>query len=290
MSLISKLERRFGRLAIPNATALLVAGQAALYVMAMVADRISLASIAMVPGKVLQGEVWRLATFLFYPPSTGPLFVIFYFMLFYIFGNALETRWGAFRYNVFLAVGYVANVGAAFLAYGIAQAEAAPKGLALIGGMQAPNYFLYGTVFLAFARLFPDFVLQLMFVLPIRIKWLALVAWIGYGYTLVKSLSVGDYMTALLVVASVTNYLVFFGKEHWSDLKHGQRRRSYQAKAKKATEKPRHECRVCGLNSVDSPRTMFRYCSKCSGQACYCPEHIRDHEHVASGEPASREA
>ena len=49
---------------------------------------------------------------------------------------------------------------------------------------------------------------------------------------------------------------------------------------KKATATSRHVCRVCGLSSDASPKTLFRYCTKCAGQACYCPDHIRDHEHV----------
>ena len=42
--------------------------------------------------------------------------------------------------------------------------------------MPATNGFLYGTVFLAFARLFPDFTLYILFVLPIKIRWLATAA------------------------------------------------------------------------------------------------------------------
>jgi len=291
MSLINKLERRFGRFAIPNLTALLVIGQAAMYVIGLVGRRISFEGVALVPGKVLEGEVWRLITFLFYPPGVGPLFAIFYFMLFYLFGNSLEQRWGAFRYNVFLAVGYAANVAAAFAAYGILQAQAGVPGIGFVDiGVPASNTFLYGTVFLSFARFYPDFTLNLYFLLPIRIKWLALLMWIWYGYGLLTSLVDGLWMAALTIVASVANYILFFGREHWSELKHGHRRRSFQVKTKKTIAKPRHECRVCGLNSVDSPRTLFRYCSKCAGQECYCPDHIRDHEHVETREPAGREA
>jgi hypothetical protein len=88
-------------------------------------------------------------------------------------------------------------------------------------------------------------------------------------------------------VATVLNYLLFFGREHVRELRHGQRRRSFQSKAKRATSTAGHACVVCGLNSEDSPRTLFRYCSKCSGQRCYCPQHIRDHEHVIDKEPVA---
>jgi hypothetical protein len=196
-----------------------------------------------------------------------------------MFGTTLERNWGAFRFNMFILIGWLANVIAAFAAAALVGSIALDAPIVLqLAPTAASNEFLYSSLFLAFARLYPDFILNLFFVLPIRIKWLALLAWIGYGYLIVR----GPWMTRLLVIATIFNYLLFFGQQHWRELRHGQRRRAFQAKAKKSTVAPTHQCRVCGLNSNDSPKTPFRYCSKCEGQACYCPEHIRDHEHVTA--------
>ncbi len=272
MSLINRLERKFGRWGIPNVTLFLIVGQVLLFALVMLRARDGgnpLANVALDPAKVADGEVWRLVTFLFVPFNMSFIWVIFSWILFYLFGTSLEQQWGTFRYNVFLLIGYVANVAAAFLAW------------AVMGqSMPASNLFLYGTVFLAFARLFPDFTINLYFVLPIRIKWLALLMWIGYGYTLLTA----DWLGKLLVIASVLNYLLFFGKEHWRDLRQGQRQRSFQTKVKQSTKRLVHECRICGNNSGASPKMLFRYCSKCAGQCCYCPEHISDHEHVQAEE------
>ena len=60
MPLISRLERRFGRWAIPNLTLLLVAGQAMLYVAALLPQGVNLNRLALDPARILQGEVWRL--------------------------------------------------------------------------------------------------------------------------------------------------------------------------------------------------------------------------------------
>ena len=84
----------------------------------------------------------------------------------------------------------------------------------------------------------------------------------------------------MLIFASVLNYLLFFGNEHLQEWKQGHRRRTHQATVKAASKKIQHQCLVCELNSENSPRTLFRYCSKCEGQSCYCPEHIQNHEHV----------
>ena len=264
MSLIHRLERRFGRFAIPNLTGILIIGQVALYFLAMVREDLALDRVLLVPELVLQGQVWRLVTFLFTPPTTNPLFAMIFWSLMYLFGTSLEQYWGSFRFNVFLLLGYLANVAAAFIAHFAGEA------------VITSNAYLYSTIFLAFARLYPDFVLNIMFILPVKVKWLALLMWLSLGYALL----VGSWTSKLLIIASVLNYLLFFGREHVGEWKQVQRRRSYQAKATRAAATAKHRCSVCGLTSDDSPKTLFRYCSKCSGQQGYCPDHIHDHEHI----------
>jgi hypothetical protein len=92
MSLMSRLERRFGRWAIPNLTLILIAGQAALYIANRMPGGIQLNRIALNPARVMQGEVWRLVTFLFTPPGQPLVFVLFYFLLFHLFGSTLEHQ------------------------------------------------------------------------------------------------------------------------------------------------------------------------------------------------------
>jgi hypothetical protein len=279
MSLLSQLERRFRRFAIPNLTTILVAGQACLWIANFLPQGINVERVMLEPSKVVQGEVWRLVTFLFTPPGVGPLFAILYFLFFHMIGTTLERQWGDFRFNVFILLGWIANVAAAFLASAMVGNFDTNLGWAeRFAPVAASNLFLFSSLFLAFARLYPDFIINVLYVLPIRVKWLALLEWIGYAYFLLR----GPDVVRLLVLATVFNYLLFFGPEHVRELRHGQRRRSFQAKAKKATVAPTHQCRICGLNSNDSPKTPFRYCSKCEAQACYCPEHIRDHVHVTA--------
>ena len=179
MSLLDKIERRFRRFALPHLTIGLILCQVVVYAMSQgqmlkagggdpqgqtVLDR-----IALVPDKVLEGQVWRLLTFVCEPPVTNVVFALFFWYLFYLMGEALELNWGPFRYNVYLLIGYLATVAVSFLT---------PQAPASIG-------FLEGSVFLAFAALFPDFVIHLFFLLPVKIKWLALLAWIGYFFALV---------------------------------------------------------------------------------------------------------
>jgi hypothetical protein len=214
---------------------------------------------------------------LFDPPITNLVFAFFFWYLFYLMGTTLEVNWGTFRYNAFLLIGYLASVVSAFAVhFGV--------GLPL----PANNGFLYGTVFLAFARLYPDFVMYIFFVLPVKIRWLALFQWCGYAVGLLF----GDWMSRGMIAASVLNYLLFFGRDIWRDMKQGHRRMQHQARTIRSPQRLVHKCAVCGLTSEESPRTQFRYCSKCGGERCFCPEHLHGHEHVAPRdvEPAQQQA
>ena len=272
MKLLDRLERKFGRYAVPNVTIGLVLGQVLVYVPTLTGqgNRL-LGSLQFVPSLVLEGQVWRLFTFLLQPPlNVHPIFMFFFWYIFYLMGTALERTWGVFRYNLFLLIGYVATVGVSL-------------GTALLTPFDLPasNGFLQGTVFLAFAYLYPDFRLALFFILPIKIKWLALIQWIGYLYAFGTALVAGNTIVCLVVAASVVNFFVFFGKDLLWRVNAGRRRMADKARRGKMATQPRHRCTICGVTDKSDPGMSFRYCSKCEGSPCYCENHLRNHQHVA---------
>jgi hypothetical protein len=219
-------------------------------------------NIVLIPSRVLEGEVWRLFTFLVMPPPMNPVFAFFFWYLWYLMGTALEANWGTVRYNLFLLIGFIVTAAAAFLT------PNAP----------ASNAFLEFSVFLAFATLFPDFQLSLFFILPVKVKWIALMysVWLGY------QVLVEDWSTRIAVLASVANYLLFFAPEIYRRVQGGRRRMAFQATEAARRNKPFHVCRVCGKTDRSDPDMEFRYCSQCAGVCGYCSEHIRNHEHVTA--------
>ncbi|HEY1685512.1 MAG TPA: hypothetical protein VGG19_12170 [Tepidisphaeraceae bacterium] len=266
MSLLSKLERRFGRMAIPNITLIIVLGQAVAYLLAMMqpgtaGDPTSSFrfKMALIPTLVLHGEVWRLFSFIFFPSSENILFLFFDLYFFYFMGQALEANWGAFRYNVYLLIAYVMTVAAAFV-----QPDYA-----------ATNLYIGISVFLAFAFLFPEFVMLLFLVLPVKMKW---ASWLAWAYLLFMFV-IGDVQTKLLIVASVLNFLLFFGKDIIHHAKTGHRRLKNQAEKVQQRDKPFHVCAVCGITDKTNPKMDFRYCPLCVGSWGYCTEHLLHHEH-----------
>lgn len=264
MRWLYRLERKLGRWAIPNLTQVLVVGQVLSYVLVQLRPEI-LDRIALIPARVLQGEVWRLLTLIFDPPATALLWAFLFWYFFYFLGTALEAAWGAFRYNVYLAVGYLATVAVAFVTPEVA----------------ASNSFLYASVFLAFATLYPDYQIYLFFVLPIRVRWLALLMWLGYALQLVR----GDWATRLALLASISNYLLFSYGEIWRRIKTAQRRMAAQTRQRDQQGQVFHRCRICGITDQTHPQVEFRYCSRCAGTHCYCPEHLYSHTHVERDTP-----
>lgn len=265
--LLDRLARLLGPLAIPNLTLVLLASQAVCFFLSF-AQPETLERFALVPRLVLAGEVWRVVTFLAIPPTFNLLFLFFAWYMFFLMGTALEGQWGAFRYNLYLLIGWLATLGAAF---------AFPD-------VRASNEFLAGTVFLAFAQLYPRFEISLFFILPVQVRWLALLTWILYGYTVLT----GSWADRVLVLAAVLNFLLFFSDDIVFRIRSSHRRMEWQRKQLAAKPTTLHRCDVCGLTEKQDPRMDFRFCSKCAGSHEYCQEHLRNHEHVtAAPEPTA---
>ena len=262
MALLNRLERLFGRFAIPNISLYLVFGQVLFWGVAYL-GYFDLETIALLPLKVRMGEPWRLFTFLLLPPNSHPVFIAFAWYMFWMMGSALEGLWGAFRYNLFLFIGWILTVAVALM----------------YPNVYATNVFVAGSVFLAFAFLNPDFEILIFFILPVKIKWLALIQWVSYGYLLL----VGRWPLRFAVLASISNFLIFFSRDLVQRVKTGRRQMEYKAQASATREReraPRHRCAICGKTDVSHPQMDFRYCSKCAGDECYCSEHLRSHEHT----------
>ena len=96
-------------------------------------------------------------------------------------------------------------------------------------------------------------------------------------------LTSGVISAQLMVLASLGNYLIFFGGDlvrSVTRLKSRAKWTANQMSEVKRTSVARHKCTICNIDSNSNPFEDFRYCSKCDGQHAYCEKHLRDHEHV----------
>ena len=56
---------------------------------------------------ILQGQVWRLFTYIFIPTDTRILFLAISMYFYYIIGKSIESSWGTFRFNLFYLCGII---------------------------------------------------------------------------------------------------------------------------------------------------------------------------------------
>ncbi|MDR0249305.1 MAG: hypothetical protein LBI44_06595 [Oscillospiraceae bacterium] len=255
---------KYERYGIKNLMLYVAVGNVAVFIASFAFEGIELAFAFYWPA-ILAGQYWRLLTWIFVPPSAflwilTPLVIFFY----YYMGRELQRIWGRMKLTVFYFTGM-------FL---VAVFAALTRSAAL-------GYELNLSLFLAFATLNPDMQIRFYFVLPIKIKWLALLDAVFILLSVLMSRS-------LLPLVPVVNYLLFFFPQLYAlvlrTAKYAPRRRDFRRQSRPDTQKdPRFSghvfrCHVCGITDRDAPEAEFRYCSRCSGK-CYCPQHLFDHKH-----------
>ena len=252
MTWLDKLERRFGFLGIPGLIRIVVGFSALVFVLVRLnPDFISVLNLD--PQRIRHGEVWRFVTYIFIPQTFSFLWIIFVLWFLWFIGEGLERAWGAFRLTLYFLVGMVGTTAAAFF----------------FGG-NFSNSMLIASLFYAFARFYPDEVIYVLFVLPLKIKWLA---WISAAFLLLGFIvNSNSYRMALL--AALGNYLIFFGPEFLYQARHrhevSTRRRRFALHSRSETE-PLHKCAVCGATELSDPNLDFRVAR--DGEE-YCVAHL----------------
>lgn len=276
MNWINKLERKFGRYAIHNLTLYLIGGYIIGFGVYMFVPNL-LNLLTLEPAYILHGQIWRIISWVLIPPS-GNIFTTVIMMLFYYsLGTALERTWGAFRYNVYIFSGILFTVIGAFLLYLIVGVDAVGYGVFF------STYYINMSIFLAFAVSYPDMEVLLYFILPIKMKWMALV----YAALTIYDLVRGNLFTRIAIIASLLNFIVFFLSSR-NVKPYMPKEQMRKRKFKQEQERPhmtyaggaRHRCAVCGRTELDDPNLEFRFCSKCNGNYEYCQDHLFTHEHV----------
>ncbi len=280
MKWISKMERKYGKYAVRNLSAYIIALYAAGYLMQALSPEI-ISYLTLEPMYILRGQVWRLVSWILVPPSQLGIFTIIMLYFYYSVGTTLERTWGPFRYNLYILSGVVFTVLGAFLLYGILRILY-PTILPAMGGAFS-TYYISMSILLAFTATYPNTEVLLYFFIPIKMKWLG----IFYGVMLLLSFIQSGWPGRVVILASLLNFIVFFLSTrnlHRYTPKEQQRRREFKkavapSRVKNEAETS-HKCAVCGRTEKDGDHLEFRYCSKCDGNYEYCQDHLFTHEHV----------
>lgn len=291
---MSPFERKFGKYAIRNLSFVLVMCYAAGYLLELF-DRSGLliSYLTLNPYAILHGQIWRLVTWVLIPPSSGGLFFTLLMLYFYCsIGTSLERTWGTYRYNVYLFQGMLFTIVGSFLLMGycyLFKPEIPLLGTALtintpveyftVIAMMFSTYYINMSIFLAYAATFPDAQVLLMFIIPIRVKWLGAI----YAVMLLFQFLGTNVYGKFAIGASLLNFVVFFltsrNMMHLNP-KQIHRRQEFKREVRRNTGITKHKCAICGRTEVDSPQMQFRFCSKCDGNYEYCEEHLYTHTHI----------
>ena len=286
------LRRKLEKYAIPNLTLYLIICYGIGYLMQYLVPA-GYQYLMLDPFLVLKGQVWRLVTWILIPPdSSNIFFVLITLYLYYSLGGLLERIWGTYKYNVYLFSGLLFTILGAFVLCGYSVLMGAQPtmytGLYLLNNGSAvyfgqfSTYYINMSIFLACAASIPDVQVLLMFIFPIKVKWLGIV----YGIILLVNCIQGGIATWIVVIFSLLNFLVFFlrskGKMHLS-VGQIKRQQEFHQKMRSAGQTKgitRHKCAICGRTELDGDDLEFRFCSKCNGNYEYCQYHLFTHEHV----------
>ena len=281
MNFLNKMERKYGRYAIHNLTKYMIGCYAIGYILVYLGQMFGgnfFQYLLLSPYHIMHGQIWRIVSWILIPPSSSNIiFVLIMLSFYYYLGTALERTWGAFRYNVYILGGMLCTVIGAFILYFISGPN---EMFSLINGMSFSTYYINLSIFLAFAMNYPDMEVLFMMIIPIKIKYLALLDVAYLLYDLIR----GGWGTRTVIVASLLNFIIYFL------MTRNYRRISPQEIHKQQFKKAvhpqmtpggtRHKCAVCGRTEKDGEHLEFRYCSKCNGNYEYCQDHLFTHQHI----------
>lgn len=199
---IRQLEYKLAPYAIKNLMTVMIGAMAIVYIaellVASTGRGLSLTSwLTFNTSAIMAGQFWRVFTFIFLPPDSSLILVIFAFYFYWLMGQALEAEWGALRFNLFYLCGIIG---------------------ALVSGLitgYATNSYLNMSLFLAFALFYPNYQVLVFFFIPLKVKWLALidVALLTYSFIL------SGWGGRLAIIFSLINVMIFFYRDFFYEIK-----------------------------------------------------------------------
>lgn len=243
MSLIPRLELKLGRFAISGLVQII----AWLQIIVFITLRYGSAELkmgvllALMPQteKILSGQVWLLFSHVLIP-SVGQPFASLMFASFSLWlGRVLEDSWGAFRVNLYVLW--------SVLSLGV---------WSMFFGFPLSSYWLFHSLVFAVAVLIPNEEILLFFILPVKMKWIAL---LDAGYMFFMFM--GGPSSIFLIVFANLNFLVVFGPHFVREWMHQGKtavRRSRFESSKLPEGTFFHQCLVCKKTELDDSHLEFR--------------------------------
>ena len=288
---LNKMERKFGRYAIRNITIYIIGLYILGYVIQFAPFRTNITNyLTLDPYLILHGQVWRLFTWILIPPRALSIWIFFTLYLYYFMGTTMERTIGTFRYNVFIFGGMLFMILSAFLTLLVyylmtgGNEELVAALMFQLSGVFS-TYYIQEAVFLIFAICYPDIQLLLMFIIPVKVKYLGILYAGLLAFSAVYDGILGrNYAIFFAIFFQFLNLFLFYlstGRLNHLKPKEIKRRQEFSRGVKMRPHGvTRHKCAVCGRTEETNPELEFRFCSKCNGNYEYCQDHLFTHQHV----------
>lgn len=257
MTLLDRLEKRFGWLAFPGLLRFYAIFHGIVYVLQWFRPDLG-KLLEFDLGRIMAGELWRTVTFLIASSGSigagvfGILATLFFIMVAFMMSDALEEAWGVFRTTLFHLTGFMGLILANFLFPTL---------------MPESGTLIYGAAFFAFATLFPKVEFLLLFILPVQVRFLA---WLNVGIWLLAVLR--DWRMLPFLLLGYLGYLIFAGVPALLGMRRGGSLvPPVTPFRRKAEVEAFHSCAVCQRTEVSDPGLEFRVGA--DGRE-YCQEHL----------------
>lgn len=197
MRIIEKLERKLPWLSFEN----LYLYMTAIFLLGLIMNLFNplfyYLNLSLDVKKILAGQVWRLFTFVFYPPSTSGS-ILLSLLLIYVYYSITKTltfMWGNFKFNLYLMIGFFSQIIGAFISYFIFGANI----------IIFPTYSFF-SIIMAFALSFPETYFYIYFLIPIKAKYFAYLEVALYTFSFLSS----GIENRIAIICSAANVFIFF--------------------------------------------------------------------------------
>ena len=182
-----------------------------------------LSYLQFVPAYILQGQVWRLVTWVVVPNASSPFMLLLTCYFYYWIAVMLEREWGTARFTLFYLSGMVLSVVIGMLVGLAGVAQINPYYLLYPMNL---SYYLNLSIFLVLSVLYGEMQVLLFFVIPIRVKYFGVFAAVLWVFSFLGASLPGklDYLLSML------NVWLFFAPMVYRSLRAWVRREQWKRK------------------------------------------------------------
>jgi len=253
--ILNRAERKFGKLAFPGILRWIAGFQLLGTILAIMSPGF-LEAIIFDQTKIFNGEVWRAFTWLFFPSSANLVFAIISTLFYFFINDIYEHEIGTFRLNAYVLAVLAMLIGGAF--------SPLSNGIFTSGLM---NFTFFSSMFLGAACLAPNHTIMLMFIIPIKMKWLG---WLNAAFLFgAVANNLLPVLNGILVTLGLVPFFVgFFSTvvgNFKNEAKASVRRSRFQSAAAFDVF---HTCKKCGITDAADPNMEFRVSSQDGQEYC----------------------